>query len=69
MTLTEYFQDKPRGTKHDFAMRLGVSKTWLSLVISNKRKCSPKLARQIERITAGLVKRKDLRPDVFGAIS
>lgn len=33
MTLEEYFRDKPRGSKIELANKLGVSKTWMSLIV------------------------------------
>jgi DNA-binding transcriptional regulator YdaS (Cro superfamily) len=66
MTLTEYFQNKPRGGKAEMARTLKVSKTWISLVISGRKLASPELSGAIERYTKGLVKRTTLRPDIFG---
>jgi DNA-binding transcriptional regulator YdaS (Cro superfamily) len=66
MNLTEYFLDKPRGAKVQLALQLGISKTWLSLVISGRKLPSPELARDIEALTGRRVKRADLRPDIFG---
>jgi DNA-binding transcriptional regulator YdaS (Cro superfamily) len=65
MNLAEYFQTQPRGSKNDMANRLGVTKTWLSLIISGKKIPSPALCNTIELITKGKVKRKELRPDIF----
>lgn len=45
---------------------LGITKTWLSLLINGSKKPSAKLAIAIEKYTDGVVKRKDLRPDLFG---
>jgi DNA-binding transcriptional regulator YdaS (Cro superfamily) len=66
MTLTEFFEDKPRGAKIAMARKLGVSKTWMSLVISGRQLASPELCGAIERYTKGQVTRKTLRPDIFG---
>jgi|TARA_R110000868_G_scaffold19513_1_gene83951 DNA-binding transcriptional regulator YdaS (Cro superfamily) len=68
MTLTEFFLEKPRGAKAEMARKLGVSKTWMSLVISGKHLASPELSVAIERYTKGQVTRKILRPDIFGAL-
>jgi DNA-binding transcriptional regulator YdaS (Cro superfamily) len=68
MTLDKYFENKPRGSKIAMARRLGISKTWLSLVISGKAPASPELCVEIERVTKGAVSRRNLRPDVFGVI-
>lgn len=66
MTLAEFFVGKPRGAKIELARKLGISKTWLSLVISGRQLPSPELARDIEVHTGRKVKRADLRPDIFG---
>jgi DNA-binding transcriptional regulator YdaS (Cro superfamily) len=65
MTLQEYFIDKERGSKALMAMSLGISRTWLSLVITNRELPSAELAVAIEKYTKGKVKRKVLRPDIF----
>ena len=65
MTLTDYFREEPRGAKSEMATYLGISLTWFSLLINGKRKASPKLALAIEEATQGLVKKADLRPDLF----
>jgi len=66
MTLQEFFKDKPRGTMIAFARKLGISKTWLSLIVTGRQLPSPQLARDIELHTGRKVKRADLRPDIFG---
>lgn len=66
MTLTEYFTGKPRGTQRDLALKLGISKTWLSLISTGRKLPSPELARAIEIHTGRKVKRVELRPDIFG---
>jgi len=66
MTLTEFFEDKPRGAKIAMARKLGLSKTWMSLIISGRALASPELCGAIERLTKGQVKRTVLRPDIFG---
>jgi DNA-binding transcriptional regulator YdaS (Cro superfamily) len=68
MTLTEYFESKPRGAKLAMANKLGVSKTWMSLIISGRKLASPELSGAIERYTKGQVKRAVLRPDIFGEL-
>jgi DNA-binding transcriptional regulator YdaS (Cro superfamily) len=69
MTLQEYFADKKRGAKDALAKDLGISRTWMSLIISGREVCSPELAVEIERLTEGAVTRKDLRPDLFGEVA
>lgn len=66
MTLKKYFADLPRGSKVSMAHSLGICKTWLSLLISGRRKPSAALSAAIEKYTNGEVTRKDLRPDLFG---
>lgn len=66
MTLSDYFESKPRGAKVAMAKALGISKTWLSLVLGGKKLPSPRLCVEIEGYTKGQVKRRNLRPDVFG---
>ena len=66
MNLREYFNDEPRGANQEMAARLNITPTWMGLLISGRRKCSAELARRIEKTTKGKVKRKDLRPDLFG---
>ena len=66
MTLQEYFKDKPRGTKVALARKLGISKTWFSLIVTGRELPSPELARDIELHTGRKVKRAELRPDIFG---
>ena len=68
MTLEEYFRDKPRGAKIELARKLGVCKTWMSLIVSGREVPSAGLALMIEKFTNGKVKRKTLRPDLFGEI-
>lgn len=68
MTLLEYFEGKPRGAKVALARAVGISKTWMALIIHGRALASPELARDIEKATNGKVKRKDLRPDVFGGV-
>lgn len=63
MNLKEYFDAQPRGAKVALAKALGISKTWMSLVINGKVSPSPELAIQIDKITG--VSRKVLRPDIF----
>lgn len=66
MTLQEFFKGKPRGTKIALARKLGISKTWFSLIVTGRQLPSPELARDIELHTGRKVKRAELRPDIFG---
>lgn len=66
MTLREFFKGRPRGAKSEMAKELGISKTWLSLIISGSVAPSPALSVAISHYTKGKVPRKVLRPDIFG---
>jgi len=65
VTLEEYFVGEPRGAKVEMAQYLGISDVWLSMLIRGKRRASASLCKKIEKATQGLVKRKELRPDIF----
>ena len=65
MTLLEYFKTDIRGSKAEMAEFLGITPTWISLLISGRRKASPVLALALEKATGGLVTRQELRPDIF----
>jgi DNA-binding transcriptional regulator YdaS (Cro superfamily) len=66
MTLQEYFSSQARGAKTAMARDLGISKTWLSLIVSGKELPSPALAVAISAYTKSKVSRKTLRADIFG---
>ena len=68
MTLAEYFATEPRGSKVEMALYLGITPTYMSLLIHNKRRTSPEMAISIEMATQGLVTRKELRPDLYRVI-
>ncbi len=65
MTLKEYFKGEPYGAKKEMAQYLGITPTWLGLLLRKSRQPSPELAKKIERATQGLVSAHDLRPDLF----
>jgi len=69
LTLEEYFLTEPKGAKLEMAQYLGVSATWISLLIHGRRLASAKLCVDIERATQGLVTRKELRPDLYGDVA
>lgn len=69
MTLKEYFESQPWGAKRQMCRDLGVSKTWLSLIINGHHVPSAQLAYEIEKQTQGKVTRRELRPDLFGDIA
>lgn len=65
MHLEKYFSDKPYGAKKLLCTKLGITQTWLGLLISKKKKPSAILARRIEKATKGDVTARELRPDLF----
>jgi DNA-binding transcriptional regulator YdaS (Cro superfamily) len=65
MNLKQYFADEPYGAKKEMAKYLGITPTWLGLLIRKARHPSPELAKKIEKATQGLVPKKELRPDLF----
>lgn len=67
MQLKDFVKMK-RGEQRRLANALGISPTWMNLVVSGKRDCSPELALAIEQATNGQVTRAELRPDLFGDI-
>jgi DNA-binding transcriptional regulator YdaS (Cro superfamily) len=66
MDLREYFVGEPRGAKKEMAEYLGITQTWLGILMNGSRRCSATLAKKIEKATQGLVTAKELRPDLFG---
>ena len=66
MNLKQYFKDELYGAKKEMAEYLGITQTWLGLLIRKARRPSPELAKKIEKATQGLVTKKELRPDLFG---
>lgn len=65
MTLSDYFKEEPRGAKIEMAKYLGITATYISLLIHGKRRPSGAMALSIERATQGLVTRSELRPDLY----
>jgi hypothetical protein len=65
MTLTEYFSTEPRGAKLEMAEHLGITPTWLFLIMTGRKRPSPLLCVKIEEATEGLITKKELRPDLF----
>lgn len=65
MHLKQYFKDEPYGAKKEMSDHLGITPTWLGLLINKTRKPSISLAKKIVKATQGLVTLKDLRPDIF----
>jgi plasmid maintenance system antidote protein VapI len=61
MTLKEYFDNKPRGSKAEMCRTLGITKSWLSLIIANKKVPGKSLAIIISMYTDNAVTLEDLR--------
>lgn len=65
MTLQQWFADKPRGSKVQMTRALGISKTYMSMLISGRETPSAAMAVMIHQYTNGEVSREELRPDLF----
>lgn len=65
MNLKQYFIGEPHGSKKEMAEHLGISQTWLGLLLRGAVKASPLLAKRIEKATQGLVPAREMRPDLF----
>lgn len=61
MTLEEYFKDKPWGAKTEMCRDLGITKSWLSLIISGKKPAGKSLALVISMYTDNEVTIDELR--------
>lgn len=68
MTLQEYFATQPHGAQAALARKIGISKTWMNLLTSERDVPSAEIAVLIEKHTDGKVTRAELRPDLFGEI-
>jgi DNA-binding transcriptional regulator YdaS (Cro superfamily) len=64
MKLKAYFVGEPHGSKKEMAEHLGITPTWLGLIMRG-RKPSPLLAKKIEKATQGLVTARELLPEIF----
>ncbi|SPO68141.1 YdaS family helix-turn-helix protein [Pseudomonas sp. JV241A] len=64
MNLAEYLESLPRGGKKIIALRLGVTASYLSRLVSGDRSVTAERAIQIEEATDGAVTRSELRPDI-----
>lgn len=53
----------------EFAKTLGIAESTLRSYENGNRPIKPEVARLIEEVTRGQVRREELRPDVFGAIA
>lgn len=64
MNLAEYLEALPWGGKKVIALRLGVTASYLSRLVSGDRSITAERAIQIEDATGGAVTRSELRPDI-----
>ena len=55
MTLKEYFATQPRGVQMNLCRDIGITKTWLSLLVNKKRRPSKHLALVISMYTDNVV--------------
>ena len=65
MTLNEFFYDLHIGAKKEMCESIGITQTWLGLLLNGSRRPSIKLAKKIEKATQGLVTLEELLPDLF----
>ena len=65
MTLQKFFENRPQGSKAKMAEDLGITRAWLSMIISGAKLPSAALAVAISHYTKNKVSRKSLRPDIF----
>ena len=63
MNLKDYVSKSNRGHAKELAKSLGVSKSFLSQMVSGVAAISPERCVQIESLTNGIVTRKDLKPN------
>lgn len=66
MEIKDYLQDNGI-TQAGFAEQLGVTQGLVNQWIRGKTRVTPERALQIERATAGGLRRERLRPDIFCA--
>jgi len=67
MPLREWLKSQGRGSQQMLARKIGLSETWMSLLVNGRVPCSAHLANAIHQATDGGVDRVELRPDIFGA--
>ena len=65
MNLKQFFRTEPYGSKKLFAERVGITPTYLGLLIRKARRPSAELAKRIEKATKCQVSAATLRPDLF----
>jgi DNA-binding transcriptional regulator YdaS (Cro superfamily) len=65
MTLRDLLKTMPRGAQKELALLLGITQTWMTLIVNGHARPSAELAAKIADATDGKVTLKDLRPDLF----
>ena len=65
MNLKQYFKNEPYGSKKLFSEKIGITQTYLGLLLRKARRPSAELAKRIEKATKGEVTAATLRPDLF----
>lgn len=65
MNLSEYTSNRPHGFKVQLAKKLGVSKSFLSQMISGRVSVPIYVAKKMEEISEGKVTKAELRPDIW----
>ena len=71
MKLTDYFEhiehnSERRAARRKFAADIGASESSIYSWLNGNRRPSYKFAYRIERYTSGLIKKEELRPDIYG---
>lgn len=68
MDLKTFMAEMPKEQREQLARELETTVDYLQFQIGGgHRQASPQLAKRIEEATRGIVKRHDLRPDIFEA--
>lgn len=65
MNILATYRKKHGLTQEQFADMLGCSQGMITHIERGRRTFSPQVAIQVEQITAGEIKKSDLRPDIF----
>ena len=65
MSLRELLKTMPRGAQKELAALLGITPTWMTLIVNGHERPSAKLAAKIASVTDNRVTIQELRPDLF----
>lgn len=65
MDIKEYLSNRPKGFKSEFAKKIGISKSFLWQIATGYTKAPIYLAKRIEELTNGDIKKSDIRPDIW----